>query len=517
MSTEKSTVEGVDKSGYIGDHTQETQKDGKKSPIDLAIDQKPQGIGVETSERVDKSGYIGDHIQKTQNDGKKSPIILAIEQKPQGIGVETSERVDKSGYIGDHIQKTQNDGKKSPIILAIEQKPQEVQEEPSVMPKQKYEESSKTTQTSQETALGQLHISRTKAQAQSAVIDSKGGIIKVHNTGVTIKIPKGAISSGESVKISASVHWDNRYHPPLGAHDFIISPVIHIEAEGYQFKKPVQTTLPHSVVNLDKKHLRVFTRSSNGQNDQWRILWPPQKMDSKHSEEATVLIEGNSVYIQDYHFCDFVAIWKGATNWLQNAFAHAWHEPPPFLDMLILVCMDRGDLKKQDVHIIIQVVKAGVEAQNVLEELEQGGALECAPQTQYKLSLKDENTTNMSFQVDSVFPTGAWNSANQEVEIIPYTSLQHGNSGSRTVLSFLRQVQNAKHITGTVKVKRPDLITTLHFSSDWRSAQHERETPVSCDESLTNNSTRHPQNLRRNGTGQRGSPQQNIRQASNWL
>lgn len=103
-------------------------------------------------------------------------------------------------------------------------------------------------------------------QEKSEEIGYRGGKITVHDTGVVLKIPEGAIPAEEPVEITVSVHWDKEYHPLSQENGFVIGPAIQCKPDGLKFRKPVTITLPHSTENITAKDLCIWTKTANGKS-----------------------------------------------------------------------------------------------------------------------------------------------------------------------------------------------------------------------------------------------------------
>ncbi|KAK3595450.1 hypothetical protein CHS0354_003441 [Potamilus streckersoni] len=79
------------------------------------------------------------------------------------------------------------------------------------------------------------------------VFDSNGGILESPETGVSIVIPKGAISSGVQQEIYFKVCRDNSILPPLDKDkgETLLSPLVMCGPHGLKFNQPVELRLPH--------------------------------------------------------------------------------------------------------------------------------------------------------------------------------------------------------------------------------------------------------------------------------
>ncbi|XP_078286159.1 tight junction protein 1-like isoform X4 [Rhinoraja longicauda] len=79
------------------------------------------------------------------------------------------------------------------------------------------------------------------------IFDSNGGVLSSVETGVSIIIPKGAISEGVEQEIYFKVCRDNSILPPLDKEkgETLLSPLVMCGPHGLKFLKPVELRLPH--------------------------------------------------------------------------------------------------------------------------------------------------------------------------------------------------------------------------------------------------------------------------------
>ena len=94
------------------------------------------------------------------------------------------------------------------------------------------------------------------------LIGSDGGRLEIADDIASLDIPQGALDN--TVRISLSIVSPEKNHPPLGD-KFIISPVILLEPDGLQFKRPVRLTARHIAIGLKQQNLEVW-RQSTGTN-----------------------------------------------------------------------------------------------------------------------------------------------------------------------------------------------------------------------------------------------------------
>ncbi|XP_072043460.1 uncharacterized protein [Amphiura filiformis] len=296
-------------------------------------------------------------------------------------------------------------------------------------------------------------------QVKSMDINQDGGKIEVNDTGVSIKIPPGAIPDEEPVEITASVHWDKEYHHTIQGNDIIIGPAIHCKPDGLRFKKPVQITFPHSAENITAKQLAVWTRTSSASQDcVWRVIWQKDgngSVEIDGSAEATLIVEANRIKLRVYHFSGFsFSYWW---NWLWgNNELQQGPEPGlrqlPFLRLMFLTFMQPSNLMHSGVFIKIYVVRED-EVQNVIDVEKDSKACQCATRRPYKLNLREENTSDMKFVVRILGQYDGWE-PQKAVKKIEYSALQFGELDSMCFVYFEKKKSCVNEIMGTIEVYR---------------------------------------------------------------
>ena len=89
----------------------------------------------------------------------------------------------------------------------------------------------------------------------SKTITVKEAILELEDFGVKVEIPQGAIPKEELVSMSiVSTYID---HPPLGD-NFIVAPIVRLDPDGLQFKKPITLTVRHSGIDLKLRNLQIW-------------------------------------------------------------------------------------------------------------------------------------------------------------------------------------------------------------------------------------------------------------------
>ena len=95
----------------------------------------------------------------------------------------------------------------------------------------------------------------------SKTVTAEEAILKLEDFGVILEIPQGAIPKEELV--SMSIVSPNIDHPPLDmlGDNFIVAPVVRLDPDGLQFKKPLTLTVRHSGTDLKLKNLKIWKKT----------------------------------------------------------------------------------------------------------------------------------------------------------------------------------------------------------------------------------------------------------------
>nr|CUU98990.1 hypothetical transcript [Hymenolepis microstoma] len=78
-----------------------------------------------------------------------------------------------------------------------------------------------------------------------ASIGSVGGVVNLLESGITLRIPPGAIPTGVSREVYLAACRDEKYWPILNEHQTMLSSVIQVGLPGAPLSKPVIVTFPH--------------------------------------------------------------------------------------------------------------------------------------------------------------------------------------------------------------------------------------------------------------------------------
>ena len=96
----------------------------------------------------------------------------------------------------------------------------------------------------------------------SKTVTDEEAVLELEDFGVRLQIPHGALPEEELV--SVSIVLPNKDHPSL-EDNFIVAPIVRLDPDGLQFKKPVTLTVRHSGVDLKLGSLQIWIkRKSNG-------------------------------------------------------------------------------------------------------------------------------------------------------------------------------------------------------------------------------------------------------------
>ena len=92
----------------------------------------------------------------------------------------------------------------------------------------------------------------------SKTVSAKGANVELEDLGVRLEIPQDAIPKEELV--SMSIVSPDIDHPPLGD-NFIIAPIVRLDPDGLQFKKPITLTVQHSAIDLKMSNLQIWCKT----------------------------------------------------------------------------------------------------------------------------------------------------------------------------------------------------------------------------------------------------------------
>ena len=92
----------------------------------------------------------------------------------------------------------------------------------------------------------------------SKTVTAEEAFLELEDFEVRLQIPNGAMPKEELV--SVSIVLPNKDHPPLGD-NFIVAPIVRLDPDGLQFKKPITLTVRHSGVDLKLGNLQIWNKT----------------------------------------------------------------------------------------------------------------------------------------------------------------------------------------------------------------------------------------------------------------
>ncbi|XP_070552415.1 UNC5C-like protein [Ptychodera flava] len=138
----------------------------------------------------------------------------------------------------------------------------------------------------------------------TAKVDHKQHFISVHNTGITLVIPEGAVTEGECKTIYVGVSWENADRCNSIGGKRRVGPTVVCGPPGTQFNKSVILSFPHCV--RFEKHqpcpLTVLSRQTNSdgvEEDDWS--------DCTDDDTRTAILE-NRCFIFTKHFTKYTCV-----------------------------------------------------------------------------------------------------------------------------------------------------------------------------------------------------------------
>ncbi|XP_041467454.1 uncharacterized protein LOC121417785 [Lytechinus variegatus] len=103
-----------------------------------------------------------------------------------------------------------------------------------------------------------------------ATIDHNGGELKLHDLGIRVSIPSGAISKGMRSVVTLCVPRSNSYNTPLDDGEVLVTPIIRCSFL-QELRKPAAVTLPHCIIISERYQqkkedlcLKLYTKLGQG-------------------------------------------------------------------------------------------------------------------------------------------------------------------------------------------------------------------------------------------------------------
>ncbi|KAL0269988.1 UNVERIFIED_CONTAM: hypothetical protein PYX00_007550 [Menopon gallinae] len=124
------------------------------------------------------------------------------------------------------------------------------------------------------------------------VFTHEGGILESHETGVSLRVPPGAIPHGVQQEIYFKVCKANEAHlPPLDADrgETLLSPLVMCGPQGLKFMTPVELRLPHRAANDDNDWSLALQA---GSPSKWqKVVLDTGIVDSRNSNSVSVMVD----------------------------------------------------------------------------------------------------------------------------------------------------------------------------------------------------------------------------------
>ncbi|XP_028738315.1 UNC5C-like protein [Peromyscus leucopus] len=143
-------------------------------------------------------------------------------------------------------------------------------------------------------------------------VDHRGGCLMLHDTGISLLIPPGAVAVGRQERVSLVLVWDLTDAPSLSHRQGLVSPVVACGPHGASFLKPCTLTFKHCA----QQPSQACVYSSNTSlldAKHWRPLGRPGAYTSR--DECRILLSHFSLYT-----CVLEApLGQTARKWLQLA------------------------------------------------------------------------------------------------------------------------------------------------------------------------------------------------------
>ncbi|XP_035292378.1 UNC5C-like protein isoform X1 [Cricetulus griseus] len=143
-------------------------------------------------------------------------------------------------------------------------------------------------------------------------VDHRGGCLMLHDTGISLFIPPGAVAVGRQERVSLVLVWDLTDAPSLSHRQGLVSPVVACDPHGASFLKPCTLTFKHCAQQPSQACAYNSNTSLLDAKD-WRPLGRPKACISR--DECRILLSHFSLYT-----CILEApLGQTARKWLQLA------------------------------------------------------------------------------------------------------------------------------------------------------------------------------------------------------
>ncbi|XP_072044865.1 uncharacterized protein [Amphiura filiformis] len=131
----------------------------------------------------------------------------------------------------------------------------------------------------------------------SKMVTPRGDVLELPDVGVRLEVPTDALDKDEL--ISVSVMATRESHPPLGDR-FIVGPIVRLEPDRIELRRPVTLTVRHSGIDLTQQNLQIWTKvESYGDTEAWE-----KEFDGAAARnDPDTYLSNKSIKIRRTHFC----------------------------------------------------------------------------------------------------------------------------------------------------------------------------------------------------------------------
>lgn len=105
-------------------------------------------------------------------------------------------------------------------------------------------------------------------------IDDYGGLLVLDNMGISLEVPRGAVSVGETKIITLLLNWDLGDNPEMQNSQALVSPVVFVGPHGIKLNKPCVLSFMHC--SFDARHVQVMKSETDLYSAKnWQVMCKP--------------------------------------------------------------------------------------------------------------------------------------------------------------------------------------------------------------------------------------------------
>lgn len=108
------------------------------------------------------------------------------------------------------------------------------------------------------------------------LVDHTGCVLFLDNMGISLVVPKGAVSVGESKIITLLLNWNLNDNPPMQTNQALVSPVVFVGPHWLKLNK--RCILRYMHCSFDPRHIQVMRSETDVfSNTKWEVMNKPDE------------------------------------------------------------------------------------------------------------------------------------------------------------------------------------------------------------------------------------------------